>query len=602
MAYRPLTDIPLSLFGNSSTMLTGGVLRAYVTGTSTPATLYSDADGASAGTSVTLDARGEPTTIKRIWLDTAVTYKLTLEDADGNVLWTADPIYGTWPADELSVTSYGAVGDGVADDAAAIQAAITAATSGSKAKKVVFPDGIYRIGTSLLVTSACVLEGQGSPGPRVYANPATKYGGAEIVFDRSVTTVTDPDSFAIKIDAGSIGAEGNAQVEVRNLGISWTDVDAGGVYVEGSARVKLNNLWLCGGKTAADADTLRGIGIYCRNMISSDIDGVVFNYVAYGVIGDDYFNENAITNCDFGYITRLPIGIYSVTNTSIRNSIYRNNFIGNGSTPPNNAIQLSGDVQQTDIYDNTFEIIDQNSIIANQLNPLTGAALSGSPKGVSVHDNTFIACGGGLAGSVCLAVSAGTHFWFYHNTIKSPSAPMGALVNTFGSAGPVFIGPNDKSTVAEWWSGTPPTTLATNLYQQLPRDTSESEQSGWDSDNFGAIWGNANVYSLRMWNGTRSVSLKTAAQTTDNTSNATPNVRGCSVILLNPGAPYTITNFLQGTIGQTLIVYNQSAHTITIDCTGTNLVSLTGANYSLGTSPRYCKFENIDGNTWVQII
>lgn len=95
MAYRPLTDIPLSLLGNSSTMLTGGVLRAYVTGTSTPATLYSDANGTSAGTSVTLDARGEPTTIKRIWLDTAVTYKLTLEDADGNVLWTVDPVYGS---------------------------------------------------------------------------------------------------------------------------------------------------------------------------------------------------------------------------------------------------------------------------------------------------------------------------------------------------------------------------------------------------------------------------------------------------------------------------------------------------------------------------
>lgn len=95
MAYRPLTDIPLSLFGNSSTMLTGGVLRAYVTGTSTPATLYSDANGTSAGTSVTLDARGEPTTIKRIWLSTTVTYKLTLEDSDGNVLWTADPVYGS---------------------------------------------------------------------------------------------------------------------------------------------------------------------------------------------------------------------------------------------------------------------------------------------------------------------------------------------------------------------------------------------------------------------------------------------------------------------------------------------------------------------------
>lgn len=104
MAYRPLTDIPLSLFGNSSTMLTGGVLRAYVTGTTTPATLYSDADGTAAGTSVTLDARGEPTTIKRVWLDTAVTYKLTLEDSDGNVFWTADPVYGGGSQQTITAT------------------------------------------------------------------------------------------------------------------------------------------------------------------------------------------------------------------------------------------------------------------------------------------------------------------------------------------------------------------------------------------------------------------------------------------------------------------------------------------------------------------
>ena len=56
MAYRPLTDIPLSLLDSSSTMLTGGVLMAYVTGTSDEATLYADANGTSAGTSVTLDA------------------------------------------------------------------------------------------------------------------------------------------------------------------------------------------------------------------------------------------------------------------------------------------------------------------------------------------------------------------------------------------------------------------------------------------------------------------------------------------------------------------------------------------------------------------
>lgn len=94
MAYRPLTDIPISLLTASSTMASGYVLKAYLTNTTTPTTLYSDASGTSAGTSITLDARGEPTTIKRVWLDTAVNYKLVLETDGGSVVWTADPVYG----------------------------------------------------------------------------------------------------------------------------------------------------------------------------------------------------------------------------------------------------------------------------------------------------------------------------------------------------------------------------------------------------------------------------------------------------------------------------------------------------------------------------
>lgn len=95
MAYRPLTDIPISLLTASSTMASGYVLKAYLTNTTTPTTLYSDASGTSAGTSITLDARGEPTTIKRVWLNTSVTYKLVLETDGGSVVWTADPIYGS---------------------------------------------------------------------------------------------------------------------------------------------------------------------------------------------------------------------------------------------------------------------------------------------------------------------------------------------------------------------------------------------------------------------------------------------------------------------------------------------------------------------------
>jgi hypothetical protein len=61
--------------------------------------------------------------------------------------------------DTVSVKDFGAVGDGVADDTAAIQAAITALSTNSyeKASGLFFPSGIYRITSTITV-----LEAQGS--------------------------------------------------------------------------------------------------------------------------------------------------------------------------------------------------------------------------------------------------------------------------------------------------------------------------------------------------------------------------------------------------------------------------------------------------------
>ena len=64
----------------------------------------------------------------------------------------------------ISVKDYGAVGDGVADDTAAIQATIDAATTGiSASARVVFPGGTYKIESSLIVDQieGMIIEGAG---------------------------------------------------------------------------------------------------------------------------------------------------------------------------------------------------------------------------------------------------------------------------------------------------------------------------------------------------------------------------------------------------------------------------------------------------------
>lgn len=92
MAYVPLVNLVPQFFDNLGDPLVGGTLSAYVAGTSTPTNMFSDNTGTVAGTSVTLDSRGEPTTIKLIWLNTAVNYKFILKDGSNTTIWTIDNI------------------------------------------------------------------------------------------------------------------------------------------------------------------------------------------------------------------------------------------------------------------------------------------------------------------------------------------------------------------------------------------------------------------------------------------------------------------------------------------------------------------------------
>jgi hypothetical protein len=91
MAYLPLINVVPQFFDNLGDPLVGGTLNAYVAGTSTPTNLFSDNTGTIAGTSVTLNSRGEPT-IGLVWVDTSVSYKLILKDSTASTIWTEDNI------------------------------------------------------------------------------------------------------------------------------------------------------------------------------------------------------------------------------------------------------------------------------------------------------------------------------------------------------------------------------------------------------------------------------------------------------------------------------------------------------------------------------
>jgi hypothetical protein len=108
--------------------LVNGTVEFYVTGTSTPATIYSDSAGTAIGTSVTLNTLGAPEnsgTAVALFFDTGVIYKIIRKDASGTPIPpTIDP-YNVSKA----LTTFNTVADMLAADLAAGQIAETAGFS-----------------------------------------------------------------------------------------------------------------------------------------------------------------------------------------------------------------------------------------------------------------------------------------------------------------------------------------------------------------------------------------------------------------------------------------------------------------------------------------
>lgn len=84
----------MRFYDNNNNPLAGGFLYTYAAGTTTPAPTYTDATAVTQNSNpIILNARGEAS----VWMPATQAYKMILEDAFGNLIWTVDQIIAPAP-------------------------------------------------------------------------------------------------------------------------------------------------------------------------------------------------------------------------------------------------------------------------------------------------------------------------------------------------------------------------------------------------------------------------------------------------------------------------------------------------------------------------
>lgn len=237
--------------------LAGGKLYTYASGTTTPQATYTDATGGTPNTNpVILDSAGYAS----VWLGTAL-YTLKLTTSADVLVWTADAVGGVATLSALaasggaalvgytqggtgavattvqaklresvSVKDFGAVGDGITDDAAAFNAALAASSV------VIVPIGTYKIGSSVTIASGKALIGVDK--------------AACILIGAFAGNILDVVNYATNIHVGNFtiqpGATATACIHTKGLNSSYlhdlylgytttTTNVAHGLFIEGAA-------------------------------------------------------------------------------------------------------------------------------------------------------------------------------------------------------------------------------------------------------------------------------------------------------------------------------------------------------------------------------
>lgn len=437
-------------FDDNGNPLSGGLLYTYEAGTTTPQTTYTDSNGNVANSNpIVLDAAGRVP--YQVWLTSQASYKFILKTSTGVTVWSEDDVdtavssaalaasggssligflqAGTGAVtrtvqsklrDVVSVKDFGAVGDGVTDDTAAIQAAIDAIFAAGGGE-VFFPKGTYLVSAMLEMRNEVSLRGVGDESQILANTDIVTFGNTPATPSTQLVGVVVTDLYLRNTISGAktnydVYFQNPIQCVLRRVRVrsghndtQYSNTNVGGVYFH-KLPANTNPAWL---NTLEDCfiqnnsilfngisdSSIRGGYVWGHtraftiqlinggNIDISDINGIIPSQYFGGIYLTGFFtNQIRISNCEFDCNPDLVTGIcinavnssriVSVTNvtfwTPLREGIRVEDPIGwsvvgntfwNGNRADNfvSSILISGVTLQPEsntISGNTF-VIDQ---------------------------------------------------------------------------------------------------------------------------------------------------------------------------------------------------------------------------------------------------
>lgn len=317
----------------------------------------------------------------------------------------------------ISVKTFGAVGDGVANDTAAFQAAIA---SGSH---IYVPDGTYRLTSPLTRPNGNIrLTGDGTGSTLlvfedcdgiVIQHPASGTWPMSIVRDLSLRTSTDGTHTAISFSGSSFSY--TRQLEVR--GVDFRGINAGacwntGVFCSRGESVEISSCFFIGNMSGTEENNFIGydrmaFGIrFTEKSTDTRVIGNYFYYCDTAVMfdgGDASGGSNAGEGCNIiaNHMVLVKRGVWSRNNTGNYIDVAHNHIaahehgvlLGNSGANGSNHSQVNHNLiwkrkESASWYVGIEVFGTRCSIIGNEVMVEPGApAQNGSEHQLVVHGN-----------------------------------------------------------------------------------------------------------------------------------------------------------------------------------------------------------------------